>query len=103
MRETIGFLRRTLARLDVSSRTLFALIEPESCFAGTLLELALAADRSYMLRLPDDARTRAAHRGLRAELRRVSDGERHERASRAASTATPAQLAAVERRHRRRR
>ena len=49
VRETIGMLRRTLARLDVTSRTLFALIEPQSCFAGTLLELALAADRSYML------------------------------------------------------
>jgi len=49
VRETIGMLRRTLARLDVSSRSLFALIEPGSCFAGTLLELALAADRSYML------------------------------------------------------
>ena len=48
VRETIGMLRRTLARLDVSSRTLFALIEPDSCFAGTLFELALAADRSYM-------------------------------------------------------
>ncbi|EHP44906.1 benzoyl-CoA-dihydrodiol lyase [Cupriavidus basilensis OR16] len=53
VRETIGMLRRTLARLEVSSRTLFALIEPDSCFAGTLLELALAADRSYMLHLPD--------------------------------------------------
>ncbi len=49
VRETIGMLRRTLARLDVSSRSLFALIEPGSCFAGTLAELALAADRSYML------------------------------------------------------
>ncbi len=49
VRETIGMLRRTLARLDVTSRTLFALIEPGSCFAGTLLELSLAADRSYML------------------------------------------------------
>ncbi len=48
VRESIGMLRRTLARLDVSSRTLFALIEAESCFAGTLFELALAADRSYM-------------------------------------------------------
>ena len=53
VRETIGLLRRTLARLDVSSRTLFALIEPGSCFAGTLAELAFAADRSYMLALPD--------------------------------------------------
>ena len=49
VRETAGMLRRTLARLDVTSRSLFALIEPGSCFAGTLLELALAADRSYML------------------------------------------------------
>jgi benzoyl-CoA-dihydrodiol lyase len=54
VRETIGLLRRTLARLDVSSRTLIALIESGSCFAGTLLELALAADRTYMLELPDD-------------------------------------------------
>jgi len=58
VRETIGLLRRTLSRLDVSSRSLFALIEPGSCFAGTLLELALACDRSYQLALPDDA-TRA--------------------------------------------
>ncbi|MEO6030411.1 MAG: 2,3-epoxybenzoyl-CoA dihydrolase [Burkholderiaceae bacterium] len=55
VRETIGLLRRTLARLDVSSRSMFALIERGSCFAGTLLEIALAADRSYMLALPDDA------------------------------------------------
>ena len=55
VRETTGLLRRTLSRLDVSSRSLFALIEPGSCFAGTLLELALACDRSYQLALPDDA------------------------------------------------
>ena len=54
VRETIGMLRRTLARLDVTSRTLYALIEPRSCFAGTLCELALAADRSYMLALPEN-------------------------------------------------
>ncbi|MDB5798208.1 MAG: benzoyl-CoA-dihydrodiol lyase [Paucimonas sp.] len=53
VRETTGLLRRALARLDVSSRSLFALIDEGSCFAGTLLELALAADRSYMLALPD--------------------------------------------------
>jgi benzoyl-CoA-dihydrodiol lyase len=46
-------LRRTLARLDVSSRTLIALVESGSCFAGTLAELAFAADRTYMLALPD--------------------------------------------------
>ena len=54
VRETIGLWRRTLSRLDVSSRTLFALIDRGSCFAGTLFELALAADRSYMQSLPDD-------------------------------------------------
>jgi benzoyl-CoA-dihydrodiol lyase len=54
VRQTLGYLRRTLSRLDVSSRSLFALIEPGSCFAGTYLELALACDRSYMLALPDD-------------------------------------------------
>ncbi len=52
--ETIGHLRRTLSRLDVSSRSLFALIEAGSCFAGTFAELALACDRSYHLALPDD-------------------------------------------------
>ena len=54
VRETIGLLRRTLARLDVSSRSMFAIIEPGSCFAGTLFELALAADRSYMLAMAED-------------------------------------------------
>jgi len=54
VRETIGLMRRTFSRLDVSSRSLFALIEAGSCFAGSLLELALACDRSYHLALPDD-------------------------------------------------
>jgi benzoyl-CoA-dihydrodiol lyase len=53
VRETIGLWRRTLSRLDVSSRSVFALIDRGSCFAGTLFELALAADRSYMLALSD--------------------------------------------------
>ncbi|MBC8721551.1 benzoyl-CoA-dihydrodiol lyase [Paraburkholderia sp. 31.1] len=54
VRETIGMLRRTLARLDVSSRSIFTLIEPGSCFAGTFAELAFAADRTYMAALPDN-------------------------------------------------
>ncbi|MEY4754140.1 MAG: hypothetical protein RJA44_1815 [Pseudomonadota bacterium] len=54
VRETTGLLRRVLSRIDVSSRSLYALIEQGSCFAGTFLELALACDRSYMLALPDD-------------------------------------------------
>ncbi len=52
MRETIGYLRRTFSRLDVTSRSLFALIDEGSCFAGSLLELALACDRIYHLALP---------------------------------------------------
>ena len=54
VRETTGLLRRTLSRLDVSSRSLFALVEVGSCFSGTFLELALACDRIYHLVLPDD-------------------------------------------------
>ncbi|OYV01871.1 MAG: benzoyl-CoA-dihydrodiol lyase [Burkholderiales bacterium PBB5] len=54
VRETVGALRRAFSRLDVSSRSLFALIEAGSCFAGSYLELALACDRSYHLALPDD-------------------------------------------------
>ncbi|WP_332823962.1 2,3-epoxybenzoyl-CoA dihydrolase [Ramlibacter sp.] len=53
VRETLGALRRTLARLDVTSRSLIALVDEGSCFAGTLYELALACDRIYMLDLPD--------------------------------------------------
>jgi len=49
VRETIGYLRRVFSRLDVSSRSIFAIVETGSCFAGTLAELMLAADRSYML------------------------------------------------------
>ena len=48
VREVLGMMRRTFARIDVTSRSLFAIIEPHSCFAGSLLELALAADRVYM-------------------------------------------------------
>ena len=54
VRETIGHLRRTLARMDVTSRSLFALVEEGTCFVGTLAELAFCADRAYMLALPDD-------------------------------------------------
>lgn len=54
VRETVGLLRRTFSRFDVSSRSLFALIEPGSCFAGSFLELALACDRIYHLALPAD-------------------------------------------------
>ena len=49
IREIRHYLKRVLKRVDVSARTIFTLIEPGSCFTGTLLELALASDRSYML------------------------------------------------------
>jgi benzoyl-CoA-dihydrodiol lyase len=48
VREVLGMMRRTFARVDVSSRSLYAIVEAGSCFAGTLFELALAADRVYM-------------------------------------------------------
>src|SRR5262249_25442950 len=53
VREVIGMMRRTLKRLDLSARSFFALIDEGSAFAGSLFELALAADRSYMLNDPD--------------------------------------------------
>jgi benzoyl-CoA-dihydrodiol lyase len=64
VREIRLFLRRVLKRLDVSARSIFALVEPGSCFAGTLLELSLASDRSYMLdgTRPGDERPPAAVR-----------------------------------------
>ncbi len=64
VRETTLYLKRVFKRLDVSSRTLIALVEPGSCFAGTLLEPVLAADRSYMLegRLDGDNRPPATLR-----------------------------------------
>ena len=48
VREVLGMMRRTFARIDVTSRSIYAIVEPRSCFVGTLLELALAADRVYM-------------------------------------------------------
>jgi benzoyl-CoA-dihydrodiol lyase len=57
VREIINFIRRTLKRMDLTSRSFFALIQPGSCFAGTLFELALAADRSYMLDDPEQTNT----------------------------------------------
>jgi benzoyl-CoA-dihydrodiol lyase len=54
VREIISLIRRTLKRVDLTSRSFFALIEPGNAFAGTLFELALAADRVYMLDHPDD-------------------------------------------------
>jgi len=57
IREVVHFIKRTLKRLDLSARSFFAVIEPGSAFAGSLFELALAADRSYMLDDPDQTNT----------------------------------------------
>jgi benzoyl-CoA-dihydrodiol lyase len=57
VREIIGLIRRTLKRMDLTSRSFFALIEPGNAFAGTLFELALAADRTYMIDHPDEDNT----------------------------------------------
>jgi benzoyl-CoA-dihydrodiol lyase len=54
VREILGLIRRTLKRVDLTAKTFFALIEPGNAFAGTLFELALAADRAYMLDNPDE-------------------------------------------------
>ena len=60
VREVRLYLKRALKRLDVTSRSIFALVEPGSCFVGTLLELVLAADRAYMLDGPRDGDDRPA-------------------------------------------
>jgi benzoyl-CoA-dihydrodiol lyase len=57
VREIIHFIKRTLKRLDLTSRSLFAIIEPENAFSGTLFELALACDRAYMLDDPERPNT----------------------------------------------
>ncbi|MCC7181350.1 MAG: benzoyl-CoA-dihydrodiol lyase [Acidobacteria bacterium] len=57
VREIIGLIRRTLKRVDLTSRSFFALIEPGNAFAGTLFELALAADRAFMIDHPDEENT----------------------------------------------
>jgi benzoyl-CoA-dihydrodiol lyase len=73
VREIIQFMKRTLKRLDLTSRSFFALIEPGSCFAGTLFELAIAADRSYMLDDPQQANTIALS-GMNAGPLKMSNG-----------------------------
>ncbi|MEO8076756.1 MAG: enoyl-CoA hydratase-related protein, partial [Acidobacteriota bacterium] len=73
VREIVLFVKRTLKRMDLTSRSFFALIEPGSCFAGSLFELALAADRSYMLDDPDRPNT-VALSGMNAGPLRMSNG-----------------------------
>ena len=73
VREIVNFMKRTLKRMDLTSRSFFAIIEPGSCFAGTLFELALAADRSYMLDNPDQTNTIALS-AMNAGPLRMSNG-----------------------------
>jgi benzoyl-CoA-dihydrodiol lyase len=72
-REIIHFIKRTLKRMDLTSRSFFALIEPGSCFAGTLFELALASDRAYMLDDPDQPNSIALS-GMNGRLLVMSNG-----------------------------
>jgi benzoyl-CoA-dihydrodiol lyase len=73
VREIIHFMKRTLKRMDLTSRSFFAMIEPGSCFAGSLFELALAADRSYMLDDPEQP-TSVALSGMNAGPLPMSNG-----------------------------
>jgi benzoyl-CoA-dihydrodiol lyase len=73
VREIVLFIKRTLKRMDLTSRSFFALVEPGSCYAGTLFELALAADRSYMLDDPDRPNTIALS-GMNAGPLKMSNG-----------------------------
>ncbi len=71
--EVRGFVRRTLKRLDLTAKTLFAIVEPGSCFAGTLCELAFAADRIYM-RSDDDGKSAIALSRANAGAHPMSNG-----------------------------
>jgi benzoyl-CoA-dihydrodiol lyase len=73
VREISHFIKRTLKRMDLTSRSFFALVEPGSCFAGSLFELALAADRSYMLDAAERPNTIALS-GMNAGPLRMSNG-----------------------------
>ena len=78
VREIIHFMKRTLKRLDLTARTFFALIEPRLGFAGSLFELALAADRSYML---DDDNEENVDRAVADERRAADDEQRADAAA----------------------
>ncbi len=91
VREVIHFMKRTLKRLDLTSRTFFALIEPGSAFAGSLFEIALAADRSYML--DDSDRENAIQlSGMNGGLLPMSNGLSRLQVRFLAEPARPAEL-----------
>ena len=74
VREILLYMARVLRRLDLTAKSFFALIEPGSCFAGNLFELALAADRSYMLNNPEVALTSVCVSALNADAFPMSNG-----------------------------
>jgi benzoyl-CoA-dihydrodiol lyase len=74
VRETIGLVRRVFGRLEVSSRSIYAVIDEGSCFAGTLFELALAADRSYMLSSAEDGAPKIALSEMNFGAYRMTNG-----------------------------
>ena len=74
IREIVTYMARVLRRLDLTAKSFFAIIEPGSCFAGNLLELALAADRSYMLNNPEGEQTSLRVSELNAGALPMSNG-----------------------------
>ncbi len=73
VREIVHFMKRTLKRLDLTSRSLFAFIEPGSAFGGSLFELALASDRSYMFH-DDEEKNAIALSAMNGGLLPMSNG-----------------------------
>jgi benzoyl-CoA-dihydrodiol lyase len=74
IREIILQMARTLRRLDLTAKSFFAIVEPGSCFAGNLLELLLAADRSYMLNDPEASKNSVCVSELNAGAFQMSNG-----------------------------
>jgi benzoyl-CoA-dihydrodiol lyase len=95
VREIVHFMKRTLKRIDLTARTFFALIEPGSAFAGSLFELALAADRSYMLH-DDEEDNAIALSPMNGGLLPMSNGLTRLQTRFLGEPATPAALVAHE-------
>jgi benzoyl-CoA-dihydrodiol lyase len=74
VREILLYMARVLRRLDLTAKSFFAIVEPGSCFAGNLLELLLASDRSYMLNNPDAGQTSIQVSTLNAGVFPMSNG-----------------------------
>jgi benzoyl-CoA-dihydrodiol lyase len=68
VREILLYMARVLRRLDLTAKSFFAIIEPGSCFAGNLLELLLASDRSYMLNDSEGERPQSRLHTQRGQL-----------------------------------